>query len=176
MVGAGTPRERVLVGTNRFADPSARVAAAPVSAIARPAIPYEVLRRRSATRSIAAAVLPFGDAGLARPQTEWAVDFLRTAGIEPQQAPLCASLAQAGEAISRLAGTHLLVCCGIDDANGTFVRGVRAILGDRAHAPLLYATGKPPPDSATWGAVGFLHRELDAVGTLSGILDRLGVA
>ncbi len=174
-LAASAPAERVLVGTNRFADPRAEVTASPATTIQRHAAPYENLRRRTAHQSIDALVLPFGEPGSARAHAEWAVDLLHTAGIEPIVSPRCASPAQARDEIGRHQNIRLLVCCGLDDASGTFVRSVLTAIADRPQAPLLYATGTTPPASETWGPVGFLHRDLDTVGTLSGILDRLRV-
>jgi len=164
----------VLVGTHRFADPRARLAAAPDTSDERPAARYEALRRRTRGAAIDAVVLPFGDARLARTPTTWAIELLRTAGIEPRQAPPCASAADLREHLAK-AGASVVVLCGLDDATGTFVRAAIGAADGLAQRPLLYATGEPPAGSAGWGRVGFLHRGLDAADTLHGILDRLGV-
>lgn len=166
--------DRVLVGTQRFADPAARVTAA-LAAADRPAAPYEALRQRTARHTIAALLLPFGDPTQARTHTAFATDWLRLAGIEPQEGTHCAALQQAGEQLTRHPKARIVVLCGVDDANGSFVRGTYAVLTRIAYRPLLYATGKPPAGSETWGALGFLHRGLDPVGTLHGVLDRLGI-
>jgi methylmalonyl-CoA mutase len=170
---AAPARPRVLVGSNRFADPRARVGAAPPAVAARPAAPFEALRRRTAARPVAALVLPFGEPGPARAQAEWATDLLRTVGIEPQHAARCTTAAQAHAQLAAFPHACVLVCAGADDAAGGFVRSLMADLAPRQEAPLLYVTGRAPAGSEVWGAVGFLHPDLDLAGTLSGILDRL---
>lgn len=50
-----------------------------------------------------------------------------------------------------------------------------AVIAALQPRPLLYATGEPPRGSEGWGSIGFLHRGLDPIGTLHGILYRLGV-
>lgn len=167
--------EPVLVGTNRFADPTARVTQAPPGGEGRPAKPFEDLRRRTQGIEIRAHVLPFGDPGTARAHTAWAADLLRTAGIEPQESEPCATVAAMRARLEHRPPTQVVVLCGLDDGNSSFVRGARAAIDGVTPRPLLYATGEPPRGSENWGAIGFLHRGLDPIGTLHGILDRLGV-
>ena len=164
---------RVLVGTNRFADPTARVTEAPPHWSARPAAPFEALRRRSAAQPVAALLLPFGAPASARAAVAFATELLRCAGIEPAVAEASATPAQAEAALARHADARIVVCCGEDEADGPFLRGVLAALAGRADPPLLYATGRPLAGSETWGPIGFLHHDLDVARTLEGILDRL---
>ncbi|MEZ5964606.1 MAG: methylmalonyl-CoA mutase family protein [Planctomycetota bacterium] len=161
-----------LVGTNRFADPAARVTLAPEAPSARPAASFEHLRRRSAERPVAAVLVPFGEPTTARPRIDWAADLLRTAGIEPDEAPPCSTAEAVQAELARRTDARIVVLCGLDDRDGTLVRGVAATLAGNPR-PLLYATGEPPRGSEAWGAIGFLHRGLDTASTLHGVLDRL---
>jgi methylmalonyl-CoA mutase N-terminal domain/subunit len=175
--GVATPAPagaEVLVGTNRFADPDARITS-PLPT-PRPAAAYETLRRRTKASPVAAVVVPFGETRAARAATEWATELLRTAGIEPQVTAPCATPAQVVEQLSAHAAARVVVLAGASDPTGSFLRPACAARHGDPRRPLLYATGEPPPGSETWGAIGFLHRRLDPVGTLGGILDRIGVS
>ncbi len=164
--------EKVIVGANRFADPRAPLGASADDT--RPARTFEALRARAAALPVRprAMLLPFGEGAARRAAAEFAADFLRLAGIEVDDHPGFADAAAMAATLAQ-ARAPIAVLCG-DVGDGSFVRTALPALRAAAPKTLLYATGHAPAGSERWGHVGFLHEDLDALGTLGGIVTRLG--
>jgi methylmalonyl-CoA mutase len=185
-------RRRTIVGINRFADP-ARDASLdrtedPESAYgtwtedgtslsdwsADGVKEFEFLRERmlwhedSGNARPRVLLLPLGPVGWRRGRADFAADFFRAGGFGIDDAGGLDSL---DAALERAAGASVVVVCSDDASYPELAPAIAAGLPDA----MTYVAGRAPGGAEDWGVTGFVHVGADAIGTLCGLQDALGI-
>lgn len=173
---AGASLSHLAVARQRGASPEAR----PLRPV-RGAEPFERIRRRAEAHRRASGSLPavlligVGAAREVRPRIDFCRGALAVGGFDPHDGGTVADLPALAELLTGRREPVVAICL---PPSSTPVDNASAVARARTVLPeaLVLLAGGPPPDAAdAQVADGYLHRGMDRVATLSGLLDRLGI-
>jgi methylmalonyl-CoA mutase len=178
---AVTTRRRVLTGTNRFADASARVLerieSAPAPTRYRAAEPFEQLRLRTERHALQTGKTPrvlsaeIGDAKMRVARSNFATDFFACAGFEIHTERFADARQIAGTA------ADLIVICSSDAEYLSIATELLPELRARGIATPVIVAGNPETSERlkAVGVSGFIHLRSNPIEFLTKLQQQLGI-